>query len=210
MSSKYGLLVANFVGIAQREPHQTSASCLERDDVFSARQHNPTDGDHVHFGNRIANDREGVLSNLAVGSDVVGGVDIAVVDLAARNELIDFDGPGAFDLHGIDLLVFDDEVLTLRDFEPAGRVLSGHNVASLGIDVLLFQSVAGFSVDPIEAHLFAESTTPDRGRSDKTPATAEGNPSNSHAGPCDTPQQHTSRSYTRNFTNCLGRRGSDR
>jgi hypothetical protein len=70
--------------------------------------------------------------------------------------LIDFDGPGAFDLHGIDLLVFDDEVLTLRDFEPAGSVLSGHDVAGLGIDVLLLQSVAGFSVDPIEAHLFAE------------------------------------------------------
>src|SRR6516165_8486850 len=49
--------------------------------------------------------------------------------------------------------------------------------------------------------------TPDRGRSDKTLATAEGSPSNSHAGPCDTPQQHTSQSYTRNFTNCLGTGG---
>jgi hypothetical protein len=53
-------------------------------------------------------------------------------------------------------LVFDEEVLTLRDFEPAGSVLSGHDGAGLGIDVLLLQSVTGFSVDPIEAHLFAE------------------------------------------------------
>ena len=72
-----------------------------------------------------ANDREGVLPNLAVGSDVVGGVDIAVVDLTARDELIDFNGPGAFDLHGIDLLVFDDKVLALRYLVAAGRVLSG-------------------------------------------------------------------------------------
>src|SRR5690348_3463088 len=47
--------------------------------------------------------------------------------------------------------------------------------------------------------------TPDRERSDKTLAKAEGSPSNSPAGPCDTPQQHISQSYTHNFTNCLGR-----
>ena len=54
------------------------------------------------------------------------------------------------------------------------------DVAGLGIHVLLFQAVAGLSVE----------TMPDRGRSDTTPATAEDSPSNSHAGPCDTPQQH--------------------
>jgi hypothetical protein len=104
----------------------------------------------------ILNDRKGILSHLAVGSDVVGGVDISVIDLASWNELIDFDGSGAFDLHGIDLLVFDEEILTFRNFEPARRVLSGHNVASLGIDILLFQSVAGFSVEPVETYLFAQ------------------------------------------------------
>jgi hypothetical protein len=70
--------------------------------------------------------------------------------------LIDFNGPGAFDLHGIDLLVFDDEVLTLRNLISARYVFSGHNIASLGIDVLLFQAVSGLPIDPIEAHLFAK------------------------------------------------------
>ena len=93
--------------------------------MFAPRQHNPSNRDHVHFGNRITNDREGVLTNLAVGSDVVRGFDIAVVDLTARDELIDFDRPGAFDLHGIDFLVLNNEVLTFRDFIPARRVLSG-------------------------------------------------------------------------------------
>jgi hypothetical protein len=104
--------------------------------VFAPRQHNPSNRDHVHFGNRVANDREGVLTNLAVGSDVVGGVDIAVVDLTARHELIDFNGPGAFDLHGIDLLVFDDEVLALRYLVATGRVLSRDDVTGFGIDVV--------------------------------------------------------------------------
>jgi hypothetical protein len=103
-----------------------------------------------------ANDREGVLPNLAVGSDVVGGVYIAVVDLTARHELIDFNGPAAFDLHGIDLLVFDDEVLALRYLVATGRVLSRDDVTGFGIDVLLLQAVSGLPVDPIEAHLFAQ------------------------------------------------------
>ena len=103
--------------------------------MLATCQHNSADGDHVHFGDRIANDREGVLSNLAIGSQVVGRVDIAVVDLTARYELIDFDSPGALDLHRIDLLVFHSEVLTLRHFEPARRVLTEHNIAGLGISI---------------------------------------------------------------------------
>jgi hypothetical protein len=46
---------------------KTSPFWLKRDDVFAARQYDPPDGDHVHFGNRIANNREGILPNLAIG-----------------------------------------------------------------------------------------------------------------------------------------------
>ena len=59
-------------------------------------------------------------------------------------------------MHGIDLLVFDDEVLALRHFVATGRVLSRDDVTGFGIDVLLLQAVSGFSVDPVEAHLVAE------------------------------------------------------
>jgi hypothetical protein len=34
--------------------------------VLAARQYDPSDGDHIHLGDCIANDREGILSNLAV------------------------------------------------------------------------------------------------------------------------------------------------
>ena len=44
-----GLFVANFIGIAQRKSHQTAAARLEGDDVFSARQHNPTESNHAPF-----------------------------------------------------------------------------------------------------------------------------------------------------------------
>ena len=105
----------------RQSPRTEATPCLQRDDVFAPRQHDPSNRDHVHSGNRVPNDREGILSNLAIRSDVVGGVDVAVVDLTSRNELIDFDRPSAFDLHGIDLLVFHNEVtepLRLRTRAP--------------------------------------------------------------------------------------------
>ena len=70
--------------------------------------------------------------------------------------MIDLNRPGAFHLHGIDLLVFDDEVLALRHLVATGRVLPRDDVTGFGIDVLLLQSVAGFPVDPIETYLFAQ------------------------------------------------------
>jgi hypothetical protein len=53
-------------------------------------------------------------------------------------------------------LVFDDEVLAFGYLISASRVLTGHDIARLGIDVLLLQSVAGLSVDSVETDLFAE------------------------------------------------------
>jgi hypothetical protein len=96
--------------------------------MFAARQDDPTDGDHVHFGNGVANDRKGVLSDLAIRSKVVRGIDIAVVDLTARNELIDFDRPGAFNLHGIDLLIFHNEYWPFATSYP--RAVSSRGTTS--------------------------------------------------------------------------------
>jgi len=65
----------------------------------------------VHFANRVTDDGKGILSDLTVRRDVVRRVDIALVDLAPRNELVDVDGPRAFKLNGLELLVLDKEIL---------------------------------------------------------------------------------------------------
>ena len=51
------------------------------------------------------------LSDLTVQRDVVRRIDIAPVDLALRNELVDVDGARAFNLNGLELLVLDKEIL---------------------------------------------------------------------------------------------------
>ena len=76
--------------------------------------------------------------------------------IGSRNELIDLNCPRAFDLDGIDFRVFNNEVLAFCNLIPACRVFSGDNFTGLRIDVLLLQAVPRFSVDPVEAHLFAQ------------------------------------------------------
>jgi hypothetical protein len=60
------LRIAHFIRISQQRPHQALVEWLERDDVFAVRQHHASDRDLVHFPNGFANDREGVMANLAV------------------------------------------------------------------------------------------------------------------------------------------------
>jgi len=104
----------------------------------------------------VTNDRESILPHLAIGGEIVRRVNIPVIDLTSRNELIDLNCPRAFDLDGIDFLVFNNEVLAFCNLIPARRVFSGDNFTGLRIDVLLLQAVPRFSVDPVEAHLFAQ------------------------------------------------------
>ncbi|MET4482054.1 hypothetical protein ABIB66_006616 [Bradyrhizobium sp. F1.13.3] len=48
----------------------------------------------VHFVNGLADRGEAVVADLAVRTDVVGLNQIARIDVAAVDELVDLDGPG--------------------------------------------------------------------------------------------------------------------
>ena len=55
------------------------------------------------------------FDDLVVRRDVVRSIEEALVDLIARHEALDVDGVGAFDLDGIEFLVFDEDVAALAD-----------------------------------------------------------------------------------------------
>jgi hypothetical protein len=95
-------------------------------------------------------------TNLTVRGNVIGGVDITLIDLVFGNKLVNIDRPSALDLNGLYLLILNNHVLILGDLVATNHVVPGDDLASFGIDVLLFQPVARFSVDPIETHFFAE------------------------------------------------------
>jgi hypothetical protein len=48
---------------------------------------------------------KGLLADLPVGHDVIGPVDIEIIDLVSRYELINIDGAGRLDLDGLEVFV---------------------------------------------------------------------------------------------------------
>ena len=108
------------------------------------------------FANRVTDDRKGILADLTIGRDVVRRFNVALVDLDFRHKLINVDGASAFDLNGVKFLVLNSEVLAFGNFIAARCVLPGNHLARFGIHILLLQSVAGLSIEPIEADFFTK------------------------------------------------------
>ena len=155
--------------------------------MLPACQHDPAECHHVHFADGVTDDRKGILSDLTIRRDVVRRIDIALVDLALRNELIDVDGSRAFNLNGLELLVLYNEILAFADLIPSRNVLPRDDLAGPGIHILLLQPVSGLPIDAIETDFFAAARRPGREQLDRKRGKAEGSPSNSRAGPWDTP-----------------------
>jgi hypothetical protein len=57
--------------------------------VLAARQYNATDRDHIHIADGLADDGKSVVTDFAVRDEVVRPDEIARVDAALRNELVD-------------------------------------------------------------------------------------------------------------------------
>jgi hypothetical protein len=66
------------------------------------------------------------------------------------------DGPRAFNLNGLELLVLDNEILAFSDLIASRNVLARDHVASLGIHILLLQPVSGLPIDAIETDFFPQ------------------------------------------------------
>src|SRR5262249_32615428 len=148
--------VTNFVGIPQRHAYEPAALRLKGDDVLAPGQHDPTERNHVQFRNGVSDDGESLLTNRAIRGKVVRRVDVTLIDFIFWNELVDINGPRALDLNGLYFLILNDHVLALGDLVAAHRVLPRDDLASFRIDVLLFQPVPRFAINPIETHFFAQ------------------------------------------------------
>jgi hypothetical protein len=103
---------------------------------------------------RLADDGERLLPHLAVGHDVVGVAEIQLVDLVLRDELLDVDHPRAFDGHCFKLLRFELDVLALPRFVALDDVVLRNLVAGVGIDLAVFDAIAGVLVDLVKPDLF--------------------------------------------------------
>jgi len=84
ISSKYSSAGANFVGVAQQRAHQTlveGSSAMMCSRLVSTTR--PM-ADLVHLTNGLADHREGIMADFAVGPQVVRADDVAWINLVPR------------------------------------------------------------------------------------------------------------------------------
>ena len=185
------LLAAHLVGVAQQRAHQALVERLQRDDVLAVGQHHAADRDLVHAADGFADHREGVVADLAVRHEIIGADHIAAVDIGPRHELVDLDGAGRFQRDVVKLVLRHLDVGVGVDLVALHDVFVGDFLAGVGIDLGIFDAMAGLAVDLVEARPSRYPTSPDTGRPGRSRAKGAESPSSWRGGPWDTPKNAT-------------------
>jgi hypothetical protein len=123
--------------------------------VLARCEHDLADCDHTLLANGFPDHGKCLLSNLAVGGDIVRAVQIQFIDFVLWHELIDVDCPLALDGDRFQFLGVELDVLALADLVPLDDVGRLDLVPGLRINPTEFDAVAGALVELMEADLFA-------------------------------------------------------
>ena len=122
--------------------------------MLAVGQHHASDRDLVHLPDGLADDREGVVADLAVRTQVIGADQISRIDLAAVDELVDLDGPGQLQRHVLELLLGHLDEGVGVDLVALDDVLVGDLLAGVGVHLGVLDAVAGLPVELVERDLF--------------------------------------------------------
>ncbi len=108
----------------------------------------PTHVLHLH---RLADDAIGLHADLVGGQQEMRAVIPDPADRIARHELLDVNRSGAFQRDGVDLLLFQHDMLILPGGKAAHLVLVGHGPVRDAVDVAAFHAVSRLLVQDVEA-----------------------------------------------------------
>jgi hypothetical protein len=140
----------HLVGEMQAGGHDALAARLELQHALAPEQHGAGQPHHLLRAHGLADHRECLLADAVRGREVVGRVEIELVDVGAGHEALDVDGVVALDLHRLQLVVLEHDVLALGHLVALGLVLGLHRRARLLVDELALHAVAGFAVEGAE------------------------------------------------------------
>jgi hypothetical protein len=128
---------------------------LERDHMLARCEYHSPERDHTFLLDRLASYSVSLLANLAIGRDVVRIVQIEIVDLGSRYELIDLDCMPAFDRYCLEFFLGNFDVLSLADLIAHDDIVVIDLSTRHGIDFAVFDPVSGVFVDLMESDLLA-------------------------------------------------------
>ncbi len=116
-------------------------------------QHHATDGDLVHLADGLPDHREGVVTDLAVGPQIVGSDEISRIDLGLLHELVDLDGARGFKRYLLELLLCHLDEGVGVDLVALDDVLVGDFLAVVHVDLGVLDPVAGLAIELVERNL---------------------------------------------------------
>src|SRR5208337_1412064 len=143
-----GFFPPNLVREPERRAEQALSPWLEHDDALALGQNHPAQPDHALAAHRVADHRKRLQRDLVLRNQIVGAVDVALVDFGFWYEAIDVDRVAALDCYGVQLFVFDAQVKALIDLVAASLVSGFYGIARIFVDQLLAKAVARFHSPP--------------------------------------------------------------
>ncbi len=130
----------------ERRAEQALSRGLQHNHMLPVTHDDAPKGNTLFVLHGVADDDEGFRSCLPVRRNVIGPVEITLVDVGPRHEPIDIDSVRALDLDCLEFVLVDCNIFSFRQFVSAALVLSVNDASSLFVDHLLMQPVPGLRV----------------------------------------------------------------
>ena len=121
--------------------------------MLAVGQHHAADRDLVQAADGFADHRKRVVADLAVRHQIIGADHIAAVDVGARHEFVDLDGAGRFQREVVKLVLCHLDIGVGIDLVALHDVFVGDFLAGVGVDLGVFDAMAGLAVDLVERDL---------------------------------------------------------
>src|SRR6516165_6821246 len=115
--------------------------------MLARREHDFAKSDHSLLFYSLSDYCERLLPDVAIGDNAVRAVQIELVDLFLRHELIDLDRAFAFDRDRLEFLGIDLEVLVPTDSVAFDDVIGVDFFFGIGIDLAVFDPMTSLFVD---------------------------------------------------------------
>ena len=142
----------HLVGVVQAGGDDALVARLQHQDALAPEQHDAREAHHFLGAHGIADDGERFLADAVGGREIVGRVEIQLVDLVARHEALDIDGVVAFELDRLDLVVLDLDELALGDLVALDLVVGLDRIAGLLVHELAPHAIAGLAIEGAEGN----------------------------------------------------------
>ena len=168
MSRKKPERLVDLVGVAQRFQHQPAVERLQRDHIFLPAHRELADADLVGGLERVAKHDIGLFRQIVRGDHIIRLLEVHRVDAVVVDELDEVERLAALELHALDLLGIEQDVMALRDLIALDDLVAVDR-PDAGHDLFIFDPLAGGLVDLVELDLRHRSSSPSKARWGSTP-----------------------------------------